>query len=203
MADVGIVQIASEGWMGGPGINTFAFSRGLPGALGDWETSATQFVEELADVYNALESYAVDGVTYSPTGIVSVYDEATGALQGVGSYGTDETWPITTDNPIGFNNESRATQLVVAYTTAVIKGNRVLRGRSYLGPVGSAAIDADGQVVPTAITAIQTAYGSLTSGAGVRLAVWGRPNGPTEGKYGDVTGVTVRSRPGVLRSRRD
>jgi hypothetical protein len=89
--------------------------------------------------------------------------------------------------------------------TGVVVGTRLLRGRSYIGPM---AVVTNLNGVPTAAskTSLTTAGGSLLTGATASApVVWHRPDPVTHtgGIIQTVTGVAVDSKYWIMRSRRD
>lgn len=196
---IGIIQAALTGWNGAPGTNTFVVSRGGP-ELG-WEDLLAQAASELSTVYEALRVYTPDGWTATFTGVARIYDEVTGDLQAVGAYAVPD--PVESPATPEMGKNSRATQAVVQYRTTDINAGRLIRGRSFLGPITPSAFAEDGTIVGGLRTSVEAAYGGLLSGLGPRLAVWSRPAPGRPGAYGDVKDVEVSALPGVLRSRRD
>lgn len=93
-------------------------------------------------------------------------------------------------------------------TSTVVRGRR-LKGRSFIVPMAQAAFDSSGTLSSATVTNHLAAGAALIAGAAALsspLVVWSRP-GPEEdpfpGTHGVVTGVTVRDKVAVLRSRRD
>lgn len=200
MAEIGILQWALTGWPGAPGVNTFVISPGDP--FGDWEDHANQATSELETVYQAFADITPAGWSAVPTGILRVVEDTTGELVGMGAYTPVD--PVTSPVTPAEGRNSRATQMLVQYTTSLIHGGRVVRGRSFLGPIIPAAFDNDGFITEAQRSEVENAYGAIIGGvAGPRLAVWSRPRAGQPGAYGDVVTVTVSPVPAVLRRRRD
>lgn len=203
MANVYTVRVELTGWVGAPGINTWRFSSGGIDPLTSLSNIGEAFLTDIRAVYDALRLYVVEGWQANPLPVVTRHDEVTGELQETAGM-TLTGWPVTGLGDAAGSHESRATQLVASYTTDQIRNGRVLRGRSFLGPVSSVAIDEDGQIPSSVRTDLLGAFGAVTSGLGPRLGVWGQPGLMAgAGKYGDVQEVLISGRPGSLRSRRD
>jgi len=88
--------------------------------------------------------------------------------------------------------------------TGLVVAGRLLRGRWFNGPVGTAAIAATGGTSAGAITAFNNAgAGLLAAGATTtKLAVWNRPTNVV-GTSAEVTSVSTWEKLAVMRSRRD
>lgn len=204
MAEIGQLVFNLTGWNGAPGANVFAISPNQ--AFPDWPQRFAQAASELRTVYAALAQNTPQGWTAVASGIGRVLDDASGELLGVGAYDVPD--PVTSPVTATEGRNSRATQIVASYRTQDIHRGRLIRGRTYLGPVIPAAFANDGTILQSLRNDLEAAYGGLLTGLGPLLAVWSRPGrdatGQTyPGSYGDVTEVTVSAQPGVLRSRRD
>jgi len=201
MPDVYRTQVVLSNWTGGPGVNTFHWTAGS--LTGTDSENAAAFMDEIMGIYTAVDDLLIGGVVATPTGIVQRFDEADGTLLEVGAYDTTGM-AVTMTTSATSSKLSRATQAVVALVTDQIRGQRVLQGRTYLGPLASVAIAQSGQLESTTLTTINNAFAAVTSGLSGRLAVWGQPSEANPvGKVGDVVTVACRSKPGILSSRRD
>lgn len=198
-----------SGFIGGPGINTW---HGEESVLGFDDEDPQAFANAVRAAYDAMKSYFVTGQSIQFPGEVTWHLEDSGELAAV--------FPITAPDPVvgtSPNNNgtlSRATQVVAALNTSVIRDGKRLAGRHFIGPVAITAIDQTGQVTAAARAAIAAAYGGLIDQPGPNLVVWGpprkaRPATPDlpalpalPGKKGTVESVLCRSTPGTLRSRK-
>jgi hypothetical protein len=195
MTDVARVVVELGGWFGAPGANVWHFCAMGHGTISDENVNG--FLEDLKGAYaNTSDQYA-PGVTFTFPAIVPVFTAETGTL--VYFAGSDEPQASVTGS--GNGTESRATQALLQLGTSDIRNNRLVQGRSFLGPLGSAQIGADGLVTSTCRTLFAAQFGPLASAIGPRLAVWSRPNGTLAGQVSDVQSVVVRQRPGTLRGR--
>lgn len=195
-----------SGFIGAPGINTWHGQGGLSGG-GVMESDAENFQLAVRAVYNAAQLYLAPGVTVSFPGEVTLHDEATGELQNV--IPLDTLADIVASDVVASAQESRATQLIVHLSTDDVRRGRRLAGRHFFGPASGYALDGAGQVKAEARNAVAAAYGGVVDGPGSNLIVWGPPIKDKDGEViapgqlAVVKSVTVRSKPGVLRSRRD
>lgn len=96
-----------------------------------------------------------------------------------------------------------ATLLAVVVSWRTVSATRSGRGRTFIGPIQTNAIDGDATPSAALISALNTAAGNLVSAStgagGWSLCVLSQK----EHLARDVTGHRVRDRWGVLRSRRD
>lgn len=201
MTDMARSRIHIEWPNGGPGVNTFYWTSGYPaGAITE---------ETVSDFHDELDAWILGLVGIYPTDASLVVEREVAII-------TPETGNITNvlvdptvreaENGTGVaTGSSRATQLVANLLTADFTAGKRLRGRHFIGPVSPNAIEAGGYTLTAMMTGIPDTYQAIISGVGGRLAVWHRPTGPSasDGRYADVTGVTVKPTPGILRSRRD
>lgn len=195
MPDVYRAQVLLQGWQGAPGINTLWFTKGDP--LGTDQTTAEQIASELETVYEAMRSTWVSGVRATNVSLVDKIEETTGALLARYSVPIWETGAGTSTGGV-----SRATQAKMQFLTNTIRGNRLLQGGPFIGPLGPGALTTSGALAAATVTQLSEAWGTFLSGLGPRLAVYAQPRGGT-GAVGDVVSVGVKALPAVLRSRRD
>src|SRR4029453_7908743 len=83
---------------------------------------------------------------------------------------------------------------VVNWKTQNLRNNRKIRGRTFMVPYSSAAMDAQGTLDTTKLTAVRTATGNMISAFGTSaLVVWCRPTtqGGSDGVAATVTGYTI------------
>lgn len=114
--------------------------------------------------------------------------------------------PFQRANGSGTGNYSAATGAVVNwYTTHVVRGRR-LRGRSFLVPFSSSALNATGQIASGNAATLRTATNTFVSQTGAGdIGVWSRPSTPggSDGIWALASSATVPEKVAVLRSRRD
>lgn len=202
MATVYRFKVVLSNFLGGPGLNVWHMCQA--GALGGADQSDLEgMAADINAVYDALRTNMVSGVKYDIAPIVEGFDVETGSLSDVVGI-----TPPTGNNGMSTGTISRATQLCVRLKTDAIRGNRLMQGRHFIGPIGAGAIGSDGQVTSGVRSAVPTAYGGVLdiNGNG-RLVVYGRKytdkDGVTHpGKIGYVQAVICNSVPGTLRSRK-
>lgn len=202
MATVYRFKVDLSGWIGGPGLNTWHMAQA--GELGGADQSDLEgMAADIMAVYDGLKQYLAAGVKVTIAPIVEGFDVATGSLQQVTG--------ITTPTGISASAsaaQSRATQFCVRLKTDAIRGNRLLQGRHFIGPVGGSAVGTDGQVSSAVRAAVESAYGGVTDIAGNgRLVVYGRKMVNADGQslpgtIGYVQGALCNAVPGTLRSRK-
>jgi len=184
-------------------------TQGLPG-LATWYfngTSATPNGADAADACARVRAF-FDGIkgllptanTFQVSGAVDLLDPATGALSGSLSV----TAPAVVTGTGGGQLPPANAILLTGQTGVIIAGRR-LRGRSFISPVASGAMNA-GLVSSGAISTTTTSANlSLTGVTASVPVVWHRPQapGPSGGSVSPVTTYSVGSTFAVLRSRRD
>lgn len=105
-----------------------------------------------------------------------------------------------------------ASQGLITLRTGVYRSGRPVIGKCFVPGLGRTQYDVYGRLLGTAVTSISTAANTLrTNTAGGYIANWAVYSRPRRGQLGTpipglvcpVSSVTVSSKPGVLRSRRD
>ena len=189
-----------SGWNGGPGVNVMHFSQGSNPDLG--AAGVQEAYDEIHAMYSANVQRWLPGITIAVDRAPSIIDEGTGDVINVINVGTPSTDLLTA---AGGQNAARMTMFCVRYSTDLWIRGRRLQGRGFFGPVSQTEFGPDGNVNSAARAAWDDSFTAMTSGVGVRLAVYQRPslaNGGV-GKYGDVVSADCLQKPGILRSRRD
>lgn len=202
------VRLASRGWTGGPGLNTFYF-RSSSAVGGDPTLSDAQLAHD-----RVRDAFAGHPLLYPPSHMLSflpdvdVIDALTGAL--VTSFAVN-TIADTPGQGLANYGPTPTMILLRLNTNTVLDGAR-LQGRAFLGPT-SAGTDPDG--TPDAGIAGQArliGLGLLDGGAGdfPPLVVWHRPKRDKvthaitrQGGSGVVISTSVPDKFAILRSRRD
>lgn len=200
MTQMGRTRIALDGWIGAPGVNTLHWC--APGHADIDQEDVDNFHETLSEAMAELGERLASGITWEIEPTASVHEVDTGTLIGAFTQG-DATYTGT-----GYGSaaaSSRATMLVCSFLTGDIIAGRRLRGRMFLGPAAAGCFGADGQVTAAVRSTTPPMFDGIVDPLAARLIVWHRPTPaePSSGAYGDVTGVSIFSKPGVLRSRRD
>ena len=193
------VRVASSGWSGGPGLNTFYFQTSdaptttdSAGALA-CVTLVRAALQANRQIYPSLTTLVVSST-------VDVLTASSGELQT--SYAVAEPDPVAGNGAAAYGPTEA--MVVLSFLTDDVVGGHRVRGRAFMGPL-VAANDADG--TPTSdlrgwIVLIGNALIGGTGGA-PQLVVWHRPVSGAGGQALVSTGVSVADKWAVLRSRRD
>lgn len=198
MAELVRMRVALNWPAGGPGVNTYYFSMGVPPMVP--AAAAQDAADELGAIFTGFNTSFVTGMTWQVESAYDVVDVPTGNIIDQGAL------PGTMPSGSGsnsINTTSRAQQIRLTFRTDQFFDGRRLRGGTFLGPVGGGTLNADGQVPPGTGANWADKFAAVTTGLGVRLAVYSRPTPLHEGRYGDVVSVTSPPVLGTLRSRRD
>lgn len=192
---------------GSPGVNILHTTTGVADDIGDMGN----FMQQIHNGYDTIKDFLVEGMTVNVNAEVTKHDVETGKLVGVFVV----LAPATVTGTSTTSAASRATQVVCRHNTDAItfEGRRLI-GRTYVGPIGTGAIDATGHITPAAQAAFTTMWDGMQDVAGTcRLVVLHRfrpPSGANEpedpgtnGSFGHVITSTALPLPGSLRSRRD
>lgn len=193
------VRVATTGWGGAPGLNTFYFVDSADDTVAD-TAGAQECVDRVHAAFNDLRMIYPGSTTFTINPAVDVLTAASGELSV--SFGTDPGAPFVGGGEGGYG--PAAAMVCLTFTTdSVINGHRV-RGRSFFGPlIGDS--DANGTPVAFEITRAEGFGASLgyTTGEPVAQVIWHRPTGGAGGVAARVTGHAVKDQFAVLRSRRD
>jgi len=199
MALIGRVRVATSGWTGGPGLNTFYFENAADPTTFS-STDAQDCVSRVQASFNAQKGIYPSAVTIQVSNVVDVLTSSTGVL--TTSYGVIGQTSIqgtggTVAMPIA------AALCVSLLTVDVVNGKRV-RGRCFLSPIAGAA-DSNGTPNATQVAASAGLVDSLrASGIGAqKLVVWHRPVSGAGGSQHECTSTNTKDQFAVLRSRRD
>ena len=209
MSNIYRVRAVSQGWNGGPGLNTFYFRAADGVAAPDLPTAQLCADRVRAAFQEGNLMYPVIW-TMSVEPNVDVLDDITGAL--VGSFGVVPPAPVIGGGTAGFG--PTPSMLLMRLTTSTIVDNHRLRGRAFIGPITS-NVDANGSPDAGNLGEV-VAMGNVLLAAGAggpAVVVWHRPRAarplavppvPSRpGTSGVVTSVSAPDKYSVLRSRRD
>jgi len=199
MARMYRVRVASSGWPGGPGLNTFYFQ-----GRSDPSTASSGVAH---DVYTLVHGgFAGSGLwapslsTFVVDPVVDIIDAATGALED--SYAVTPTTDAVGGGAASYG-PTEAMLCVSLMTSDIVNSHRV-RGRDFLGPC-VAGNDANGSPNSTVLASANALVNGFvtTTTPDVDLVVWHRPVSKTGGSSHVVTSHHVADKWAVLRSRRD
>jgi len=203
MADIFIIKALGSGWQGAPGLTQFIFDTD---PLLTRRENADQALGLVSSFYETMADYLVNDTVWQPSAEVDFFEDSNGELQE--RYVSGEVIdPVTgTDTTTG---NSRATMVASKLSTSVVRNNRLITGRHFIGPIGDNGIDSEGTLTAAIRQTVATAYAGMIDIVGPNLVVWARPRpdaGPVlaVGQSARVEGAGVSmSVPAVLRSRRD
>lgn len=216
MTQICRVRAASEGWLGGPGLNTFYFRTGenqVPPVINTAQLCVTR-VRAALDVWKAQMPLAW---RCQVSNIVDVIEDSSGQL--VNSFSVDPAAILAGVAPMGWAPTS--TMVLLRLNTSTFSDGARLQGRAFLGPVAN-SLDDNGTVTQSMLDNA-TATGAALLDAGISdnpdLVVWRRPREARaaytkgekvfpavtqrNGSIAQVTSITVPDKFAVLRSRRD
>lgn len=199
MANIMRVRVQSIGWQGGPGLNTFYFTKDAVGGEPD-SAAAIGVVTRVRSAFANQISLRPTSWVATVDSIVDVIDPVTGVL--VTSFDGGSPGSVTGTNVNTY--EPLAVGLLCRLTTSTVVNGRRLRGRAYLSPV--ARESADGGTPDAASLVLAAAVGTNlmnTSLTPAKLVIWHRPKLGVGGAVGAVTASTSPDMFVVMRSRRD
>lgn len=198
--------IGLSGWKGGDGVNVVHWvPRGTANpTVGSYDTTIVNGVAaDLMDIYAGIVSKMPQGCKVQTLAEVTLLDVTTGKAVGAIAATSLPDVLVAQGGP---GKTSRATQATLSLGTDTFINGRRLRGRVYVGPIGTDALNDDGTVRTDVQTAIGEGFRPLCADglSDGQVVVFHRPTkGGSDGGASPVTSYIVRSLPGTLRSRRD
>lgn len=193
MASILRTRAVIAGESGLPGLSTFYWLAASP-----TNTEATAALAGVRAYFEAVKAYLSAGCTVSYDTAVAVLEDTTGGLV---TLLTATAQTLTTST--GALDAPPANQLGLVLNTSTVVNGRVLRGRSFLGPLTTDAFASSGQIGSGARTALLAGGAALLAVSAADLAVWHRPTNGSGGLALACTGVGASDKVWVLRSRRD
>jgi hypothetical protein len=188
------VTVRWSGGQIGSGFTNMFFTEGISTAQVAADAVRTFF----RSCYNTTGAFLPLGVTIAfPTG-VDVLDPVTGVLI--------TTIPVTNaGNTVGADSGkySAPSGACVSWRTAGVVNGRVVKGRTFLVPIGLSAMDTDGTPLNSWLTTVSTAAAALIADP-AEFVIWHRPASLAlgGGSVHPVLAQAVRDRSAVLTSRR-
>lgn len=196
MADVLRVTTLWGGFVGAPGFTSMHFGPG-GGSLTEAADAATAAVRTFWDT---IKGNLPSTVTLNVQQEVPFFDIATGHLTSV----ANSTSPPLVVAGTNSNPVAAPAGAQVLWLTGALRGTRRLRGRTFIVPLSSQAMETNGSLLATFITSLSGAAATLRATAATPMQVWGRPSPALgAGFAAPVAGHAVRDKVCVLRSRRD
>jgi len=199
MAQIGRLKINWTGFIGAPGYTNLYF-RDFPGDTLD-QAMADGFTAKVDTWLDAWVSSLPSTVSILVDPTVDVVNEQSGELEGFLTVAPD-----TARVGSGAGTYAGPAGICVNWSTNGIRHGRRIRGRTFMVPITSAAMQSDGSVATASLTALRTATATFIGAAGTGdLGVWSRPTlaEPTGGQWSAVSAFTINDKIAVLRSRRD
>lgn len=195
------VRAVGSGWTGAPGLATFYFRGASPSITTAGE--ALEAAKRVRAYFVAAAANTASTVSWDVSESVDVIQDTDGGLGFGYAVAAQTTVPGTTGTRIDSPNTAIVGQLL---TSSIVRGRRV-RGRTYYSPIADGISDSSGNPASGAVTAATAGLTALstTITTAITPVVWSRPIAltSTAGLACDVTGASVYSRFGTLRSRRD
>jgi hypothetical protein len=188
---------------GAPGYTNLHFIHSDPPSTG-----AQAAVDNVRTFFNSVASMIPSGITLTVSPVVKVIEATTGDLDSIISVATA---PAAVAGAAAGTAWSGPVGMCVNWSTSSVHGTRVVRGRTFLVPLGS--IFESGTPNDTFVATVQAAATALRTASGPTLGVWARPVEaddehvpPIVARAGEIYPVTanfVPDKSAVLRSRRD
>lgn len=199
MAEIGRLKINWTGFIGAPGYTNLYFRDFTAGTLD--QAMADGFTAKVDTWLDAWVSSlpATVSILVDPT--VDVLEETTGALTNFMTVSPD-----TARVGSGAGTYAAPAGAVVNWSTNGIENGRRVRGRTFMVPLTSAAMQSDGTIATASLTALRAATATLITGTGSGdLGVWHRPTTPggTDGAWYVVSAFNLPDKIAILTSRRD
>jgi len=189
------IQARWSGFTGAPGYSAFHFDAATAGA----GPTAQQCADAVRTLLVSWGTYLPGGVSIVVESEVQRLEETTGDL-----IGFESITPGTAVTGSGSGSYSAASGGVIIWNTAGVRRGRRIQGRTFMVPLGGAALSSSGQLSSAAQTALQT--GATTFADSITgPVVWARPSssGASDGQTASITAARVPTKVAVLRSRRD
>jgi hypothetical protein len=200
MTQMAKVTINWTGFSGAPGYTNLYFRDFTENGQID-QAIASGAAAKVDNWIGGFQSRLPTTVTVQTDATVEAIEDTTGELQGFFN-----VTPAAARVGTGTGNYSAASGAVVNwYTAGVVRGRR-LRGRTFLVPLAGSALDTNGTINNTELTALRTNTTTFINETGAGdLGVWSRPSAPgaADGTWFAVNSFTIPDKVAVLRSRRD
>jgi hypothetical protein len=205
---VHIIRTAWSGTSGGPGLTQFAIDT-VDSTFGALSTSQAQSAVDATRAYwFAMAGLLPDEIILTVSPVVDYYLVHNAQLAGSVSAPTPPS-SVAGTSTLAF---SMATGPKINLNTGVVRNGRRVRGSIYIVPGASTTMANNGMILGTARTTLNTAGNNLRTAlaaAGLKLGVWsrpvpeGKPKGPRDGAWADVTAMEANEKLAILRGRRD
>jgi hypothetical protein len=199
MASLAKVTINWTGFIGAPGYTNLYFRNSTPGLI--TQAVVDNAVTKVDAFVTAIKTMLPPVVTVGTSSTVDEVNDSNGAL--VAFWAGTPAAPGAGTMAGAYSAPSGA---CVAWSTSTVRNGRRIRGRTFVVPLGGAAVGTDGTIDTNELTDLRNAAIALRAATGdARLVIWARPTTPggTDGGSAEVTSSTVQDKVAVLTSRRD
>lgn len=191
---VGQVQIRWSDFTGGPGYTTLNFVGGAPDPIdgGYMVDAAEEFAVIVAERMGNQQHLQVGPEVRWFDPVTGDLEDITGVVPAPSSHagGAGQIGPLPSGACISWN-------------TAGINRGRVVRGRTFLVPLGVLAYEEGGSLSSVTMTNLANAAIALIGADNATFGVWSRPIDRAGGAIFPVTTHHITDQAAVLRSRRD
>lgn len=194
------VTIDWSGFPGGPGY-TNLYLRDFTGSGAIDQTIVDSAVTKVDALLTAMRTRIPTTVITGVSPTIEAIEETDGSLQGF--------WTGSPAAPAGGGGGSAYSApsgACISWYTSTVRNNRRIRGRTFIVPLATSAYEADGSLLGTFLTAMNTALTAFVgTGAAADAGVWARPSGPgaTDGQWALTTSFRLPDKAAILTSRRD
>ena len=200
-------QVAEIAWhisgdMGGLGVSRLRFIRQNAGNILGADVNAAAAAS--FGLFNAAKAATPSGMTWAIDPQVNVYDSDTGLVQGPMVI---SSMPSNVGGT-GGNNWAAGVGARINWKTSTVQGRRLMKGATYIVPLGALQFVTGGGVSPGFVTSMNTAAAAYLTAMTTALlypVVWHRP--PKGTHTGGLTGIVFSgvcsTVPASLRSRRE
>jgi len=183
------------GWGGAPGYSNFYFVGDATGA------DLTQITGAVRTFFAAFTLCLPTPVSVKVSQVVQQIDPSTGALQ------LEKTAPADPAIVVGAGGANFASPVgaCVIWRTTSTRNGHIVKGKTFLVPLSTAAYDTDGTILASRLTELRgaaTALCGFAATGGSTFGVWSRPVAGAGGAVSHSGVATVNDRTAVLKSRR-
>lgn len=205
---VHIVRTAWAGTSGGPGLTQMAIdtTESSFGALSTGQAQAA--VDAVRAFWQSIVTLLPDEILLTVSPVVDYYLVHNAELAGSVSATTPPANVAGTSTAVF----SMATGPKLNLNTGVVRNGRRVRGSVFIVPGASSAYGTNGMMGGTPKATLNTSGANLKTAlaaGGLKLGVWsrpipvGKPNGPRDGAWADVSTIECNEKLAILRGRRD
>lgn len=198
---VNVFTVHINGDAGGAGISRYHVKNGAGGMLS--AADANSAAGAVWDLWQGVKALLAQDVTYTIDPVFQFLDEASGAIQGVGTIGTVPA-PTTGTQLTAYAGGNGAR---LYWHTSTVKGRRLVRGATFITPMSAGQYTANGQLAASTCTTVVAAgmsYVNACTSAALQAVVYCRPKKGTftGGMSAPIVAATCPTTVASIRSRR-